>query len=182
MKYAGFWRRLYACILDLLLIGIPAWLAFRFALRSTEVVYATWRIGGTSLLLAMNLYLLVRFGGTPGKLISGIRVVQVDGSPLTWRNALARESVYIARAACGIIMFLAYQSHVDHELVRTLPSDELAVYWRQVYPPWSYWLDNLYGVYAFSEVVVMLTNKKRRAIHDFLGGTVVVVRQRTASV
>jgi len=32
----------------------------------------------------------------------------------------------------------------------------------------------LYAVWVYGELIVLLTNKKRRALHDFLAGTVVI--------
>jgi uncharacterized RDD family membrane protein YckC len=36
------------------------------------------------------------------------------------------------------------------------------------------WLSN---IWFYSELIVMLTNKKRRAIHDYMAGTVIVKTQ-----
>ncbi len=39
---------------------------------------------------------------------------------------------------------------------------------------------NLYGLYAISEAFVMLMNNRRRAIHDFIGGTIVICKYKNA--
>ena len=37
------------------------------------------------------------------------------------------------------------------------------------------WRDYAFNLWVFSEPIVLLTNKKRRAIHDFIAGTMVIV-------
>ena len=40
-------------------------------------------------------------------------------------------------------------------------------------PPWLGWTTTADQIWIWSEVIVMLFNKKRRALHDFIAGTVV---------
>jgi uncharacterized RDD family membrane protein YckC len=81
-------------------------------------------------------YLVKRFGGTPGKLLMGIRIRKVDGSRVGSREAVLR---YLPE---GII---------------ALVSGVLLLQ-----PP-------------------LLTNRRRRALHDFIAGTVVVHSRQTES-
>jgi uncharacterized RDD family membrane protein YckC len=49
-------------------------------------------------------------------------------------------------------------------------------------PAWVVAVDYLYNAWLVSQIVSVLFNKRRRALHDFLAGTVVVVeRQRRAA-
>lgn len=136
-------------------------------------------IGGTSLLAALNLFLLAWLGGTPGKLLVGIRVVKTDGSPIGWRNALLRNSVELLYTVYGMVLLLFVLPRIDYALLSSLQFSEMGAYWRQVYPAWTYTVRDINGWYGISEAFVMLTNKQRRAIHDFIGGTVVVVNRPT---
>jgi uncharacterized RDD family membrane protein YckC len=43
-----------------------------------------------------------------------------------------------------------------------------------VAPIWYQQVQFVMGLWIMSEIVVLLTNKKRRAIHDYMAGTVVV--------
>jgi uncharacterized RDD family membrane protein YckC len=45
-------------------------------------------------------------------------------------------------------------------------------------PPWYRAVTVLMQVWIWSEFVTMLFNKKRRAIHDFMAGTVVIKGRR----
>ena len=131
---------------------------------------------------SLSLYLLARFGGTPGKLLVGIRVVQLDGTAITWKHALLRNSFDLIYTMYGIGLFLAIQHGIDYRLIGSLTATQLRDYWTQVYPSWSYWLRDLNAVYGLSEAVVMLTNERRRAIHDFIAGTVVVIKAQRKPV
>jgi len=43
-------------------------------------------------------------------------------------------------------------------------------------PSWYRTLNILQNIWIWSEFVVLLTNAKRRAIHDYLAGTVVILK------
>lgn len=181
LRYAGFWKRLAASVWDVLLVGIPWFVAFRYSLRSSSTLYIAWSVGWPIIGSVVGLYLLARFGGTPGKLLQGIRVVQLDGSPITWKHAVLRNSVDLVSSAYAVILFLAVVGKIDFELVRALapgPAEPLQAYWREIYPPWVYLVNKVDGLYTLSEAVVMLTNQRRRAIHDYIAGTVVVIKPR----
>ncbi len=179
LRYAGFWRRLAACLWDFFLFGLPYLVTSRYSLESSYAFFIAWSIGSPIVGSIGSLYLLARYGGTPGKLIQGIRVVQLDGSPITWKHALLRNSVGVLSTVCTVAVFLSVMPSIDFELVRALapkPAEALRAYWRQIYPRWFYVLNNLEAVYILSEAVVMLTNERRRAIHDYIAGTVVVTK------
>lgn len=76
-RYAGFWIRFAAEILDLLIIGLPALLIsvlLIFFVR-IEILYYLVFI----LVIILSIYLDGKFGGTPGKLILGLRIVNSEG-------------------------------------------------------------------------------------------------------
>lgn len=175
MQYAGFWKRLLASLLGAAILGIPSLLAIYYSLRSPIGVFIAWRFGGAIMLQILSLYLLVRCGGTPGKLIVGIRVVLVNGMPIGWKNALLRNSVDLIYAAFALCLFAFVLRSVEYNVVTSLAWGEVGTYWRQVYPSWSYRIKDIFTLYCLSEAFIMLTNRKRRAIHDFIAGTVVVI-------
>ena len=102
-KYAGFWKRLLAALLDGLIIGIPAFI-LQFGL-----VFAT---GITSLLYLIELAVIVFTiymdgirGGTPGKLILGMRIVNEAGNFIGIPMAILR---YIGKILSGIILGIGF--------------------------------------------------------------------------
>src|SRR5687767_8252381 len=42
-------------------------------------------------------------------------------------------------------------------------------------PSWAAWSNLLTGIWTWSEIIVILFNRKRRALHGFIAGTIVVV-------
>jgi uncharacterized RDD family membrane protein YckC len=117
--YVGVWRRAVAVVLDLIIIGSltgPIWLNSVFFAPSTstttsgtvtEVVQfaaSPW----TGLLLAAIPFIYFTllegfFGATAGKMLLGLRVVQLDGSPITWREAIVRN---LLRPVDEIVLYL----------------------------------------------------------------------------
>lgn len=59
-------------------------------LRPVVQGYALNLLFGTAWLLVVSGYCVVRFGGSPGKLLLKLRIVALDGEPLTYRHALLR--------------------------------------------------------------------------------------------
>ena len=52
-----------------------------------------------------HVYLVARFGGTPGKLALDIRIRMVDGSPVTLRAAVRRTAVTLALGAVSTVAY-----------------------------------------------------------------------------
>ncbi len=116
--YAGFWRRLTAALLDLLLLA-SLLSPLLYLVYGPE--YFAWRLGGPGwlgsfgvadalLTKALPLALLVALwsamGATPGKLLMGCRVVSAtDGSPITPRRALVRALCYLVS---GLPLYLGF--------------------------------------------------------------------------
>ena len=90
LEYAGFWPRFVAILLDGLivmpLVAIVAWGGFNH--RLFQVYYA---VPGILFSLFYNVYLVRRYGGTPGKRIAGLRIRKLDGWEIGYREAFLRE-------------------------------------------------------------------------------------------
>lgn len=109
-RYAGFWIRVGATILDGIIqmpinfaIGfIAAYLfahfgnssgdptAFSAGLRSQLAVNAITQLISITFQLGYGTFFVGRFGATPGQLVCGLRIRRSDGSALTYRRALCR--------------------------------------------------------------------------------------------
>jgi uncharacterized RDD family membrane protein YckC len=171
--YAGFWKRFCASFIDaLIIVGVTFPLMKTLDLygsdRSLTIVLSVCRF----LLVHMyTVYLHARFGGTLGKLAVGIRVTRPDGKRIGWNQAWRRSSVDIAIA----FLFLVFE--VDWTQVAALSWGERTTRLREVYPLWYRAIDVFQNVWIWSEVFVVLLNRRKRALHDFIGGTVVVKKQ-----
>lgn len=171
--YAGFWRRLGSILLDVIIM-IP-WIYILHSIQSISITayYLTIPLALTFVFF-YNIFLVKRFGGTPGKLALNIKILKLNGDDVTWREAVLRESVniLIALFTQAIIIYALSQANDAH--YRSLTFVERTEYLFALVPALftiNTWLSN---VWVYSELVVLLTNKRRRSIHDFIAGTVVV--------
>ena len=86
-RYAGFWIRVLATLLDNIIIGIP--LNIVFLILGDEGGASSQ--GLQTLILALyTIILWVRWGRTVGGRIVGLRLVRVDGQPITYGTAVVR--------------------------------------------------------------------------------------------
>ena len=101
--YGGFWIRFLATILDFLILGIPAFLVqmgMVFATGISSLVYIV-ELG----VIVLTVYLDGIKGGTPGKLILGLRIVNDKGNYIGIPMAILR---YIGKIVSGIILGIGY--------------------------------------------------------------------------
>lgn len=103
-KYAGFWRRVGASVIDLVLLTlIQMGIFMSFGLSPN--VFDTAQTNAASYGVAQLVFFIVNIafdvifwvnfdGATPGKKALGIRIVQENGKPLTYSVALVRWFCY----------------------------------------------------------------------------------------
>jgi uncharacterized RDD family membrane protein YckC len=173
MNYATFRQRFNAAWIDVLVllpIGfLQGWLeafskdtAFLLVVPMA-LVYSFYTV-----------YFHGRYGQTIGKMVMGIRVLRLTGEDIGWSNAWRRSSVDIGFSILGIVSTFA-------ALLMITDPEYYGVGWMQRTknlqlhePEWLSWCKVASQIWIWSEVVVMLFNTKRRALHDFIAGTVVV--------
>jgi uncharacterized RDD family membrane protein YckC len=78
MQYAGFWRRFGAYWIDFIAL-MPLMAVGVFGTNLSRWFQPIWLIPGALIGLWFSVYLVVRYGGTPGKLVMGTRIVMEDG-------------------------------------------------------------------------------------------------------
>jgi uncharacterized RDD family membrane protein YckC len=116
-----------------------------------------------------------RYGQTVGKMVTKVRVVDFrTGGKISWRQACIREGIPTLLS----LGLLGYQARLI--LAGTMLSDgtlsEGATKNGQALPFGTpFWLLSALPLLWFlAEVLTMFTNEKRRALHDFIAGTIVV--------
>ncbi|HLA72209.1 MAG TPA: RDD family protein [Steroidobacteraceae bacterium] len=173
VEYSTFWRRVGALFLDGLIL-LPLSLLAYVGLKYTRLYYLYYFMPGLLILGYYAIYLVKRNGGTPGKRILDLKVVMLDGTPVTTNAAIIRYSVQLilyglsslGLAIAGFTLTDAeFQSLGYLQKIQALsthaPGWNAAVTW------------SAQGWYVVG-AIVMLCNDKRRALHDFLAGTVVI--------
>jgi len=174
--YAGFWKRFCAGFADAFII-LP--LAFLFVwLEGFDRTLAIAITIPSSILFAMyNVYFNARFGGTPGKLAVGIRITKPDGSRIDWSEAWKRSAVDLVFAIIVLFVEVWGLTQVDPGRYASLGWIERTQLVNEHAPAWYGSISVLQQIWIWSEVVVLLFNKRKRAIHDFIAGTVVIKKE-----
>ncbi|HEV8245428.1 MAG TPA: RDD family protein, partial [Polyangiaceae bacterium] len=113
------------------------------------------------------------FGQTLGKMAAGIRVVRVSGERIGWREASFRSSVDIGFGVLGAIVTGQALLHFP-AAEWSASSLENSKRLLELQPPWARLEPYVSSLWYWSELFVLLTNRRRRALHDFIAGTVVV--------
>ncbi len=174
MSYAGFWRRFGAFWLDFIVLlpitGLTLWGSAHYRLFNLY-----YFLPGILFGLFFSVYLVRRFGGTPGKLLVGLRIRKPDGGQIGYREALLR---YMPEALLTTVMSIALIFSVlamsDSEYL-SLGLVERSKRLIALAPPWYHITDIALNIWIWSEFIVMMTNQKRRALHDFIAGTIVII-------
>lgn len=172
--YAGFWSRFGAGFIDALVL-LPLSYLFLWLEGFDRTLAIIITIPSAILFSMYNVYFNARFGGTIGKLVRGIRVTKPDGSSIGWSEAWKRSSVDLSYS--GLILFLEVQALLLVDPVNYSAASsfvERVTLLQACYPSWYSKVYPIYQIWMWSEVFVVLFNKRKRAIHDFIGGTVVI--------
>ena len=174
--YAGFWKRFCAGWVDIFVILPLAYLLIW--LESFDKNIAILLVIPSTALFAMyHVYFNVRFGGTLGKLAVGIRVAKPDGTKIGWPEAWKRSSVDIGFALLMLCVEVWALTQVNGEQYSTTAFAKRMHLLQSYYPSWFYIVTIAQNVWIWSEVVVLLFNKRKRALHDFIAGTVVIHKE-----
>jgi uncharacterized RDD family membrane protein YckC len=97
IRYAGFWMRFWAYLLDLLVIGSIGRIIIKPVFRFIDLpltdsgMFAPISIATALIFYAYFVLMTKRFGQTLGKMVFGLKVVTLDGRPLSWNTILFRE-------------------------------------------------------------------------------------------
>ena len=169
--YAGFPKRFAALMLDGLIAG-----AVGYALIFLCIQLEIFPYFPASLLFSAwyTVVLPIQYGGTPGKLIMGLQIINVSGEKINWNASLLRAAINLIIGVLGYIMTCnGYQ---------TLPDSKIDAY------PWyslpsalmmtdkSLWevLCVISIIWPLADTIVFFRDTKFRALHDYIAGTAVI--------
>lgn len=171
MRYAGFWKRFVAIWVDFFVL-LPPLILFTWLETLSRTVAFLTLLPSLFYAYAYEIYFHGRWGQTIGKRSQNIRVVSLNGSPITWKQAFLRSSVGLGLAVLFSISFsVALFRITDEEFSRL---DWLEIVERQSQlAPYITEINIAANVWTWSEVIILFFNRKKRALHDFIAGTVV---------
>jgi|SRR5579859_1665022 len=121
VRYAGFWIRFLARLIDgailgiaglllrlplMLMLGIGMGRGYTFGMtHAVGAVTAVSLLVNLALGMAYEVYFVSTRGATPGKMALGLKIIRADGSPVPPGLALGR---YFAQWISGITLFIGY--------------------------------------------------------------------------
>ena len=179
MRYAGFWPRLAAILIDTVVLAPLTAVSF-WTLSTSRATALLLEVPLAFAFAFYNIYFVGRWGQTVGKMAMKIRVVRLDGADAGFKPAFFRHAVDLAfSVATSALTIYALMSVTDHEYSMLVFDDRLDLVERKT-GMWISAVNWLSLAWVGSELVVLLLNEKRRALHDFIAGTVVVHTGETA--
>lgn len=173
MQYAGFWRRIGAYLVDFV-VFLPIIALCYFFGEKSRLFYLYWFLPGTLIGLWFHVYLVYRYGGTPGKLLLRVKIAMTDGSPVTVKASAIRYSVLLILSMFSSIALIMSTLSMSDDLYFSLGYLARSQRIVEMAPPWYRIVSIFMQIWIWGEFVTMLFNKKRRAVHDFIAGTVVI--------
>lgn len=102
MRYAGFWPRALAQVIDfavLLCLTVPGQFVFGLSTTAALAAYLFASVVG----VGYPVYFHARWGQTLGKVLAKIKVTRIDGRRIGLGRALLRSSVDIGLTAVGVV-------------------------------------------------------------------------------
>ncbi len=163
------WRRLLATVADLVFFLPLAMLA----VPATEVALL-WQSSAPLLVVSLawwvlGLFLIVRFQGTPGKRLFGLRILRTDGRGPGWLDAINRQILYIGLSAFSLMH--------QGSILATVPAGTTLEGYLNLLtetPGKSAWVGDAGLALLWASCLLILMRPDRRALYDLWSGTVVV--------
>ncbi|MEK3902662.1 MULTISPECIES: RDD family protein [unclassified Paenibacillus] len=162
-EFVGFWKRVLINIIDSLILILPTYLLTRISVPAAESAGSAFPLFiQFVLLMAFNIFMVVRYGGTPGRLLLGARIVDENGRYPVLRQALIRDSFIIVNS------FLAVVVSLNTEALSSIPSS--LVNWS----PLAADLNAFVGWVVVLDCLFIVFTPRKRALHDLMARTYVV--------
>jgi uncharacterized RDD family membrane protein YckC len=171
--YAGFLPRVFSSLVDKGFIWSAAQLfllARNFSLTSFWVV----TIFGFLFYRFYHIACVALWGQTPGKMAAKIKVVRMKGSAAGWGNAFLRNSVETLLTSAVLVLEMKAVTMVSPAQFAATDFAKRAALMDRFVPEVAVYIAWATQAFVLSEFVVLFLNKRKRAIHDFIAGTVVI--------
>lgn len=170
---ASLWPRIAAHILDGLIFS-PLYIISMVLACLSRQWYICWQIAVILVNFWIYLYLVPRYGGTPGKRLLKMTIKTNDGAKLNTKAALLRGCMTLLITSCSIAsnilaaLLLSETKFVDLDAFSRAEAiiGNIAEY--------SFPIVICSQIWWLATIFIMLCNKERRAIHDYIAGTVVI--------
>ena len=164
-RYAGFWTRVGASIVDMLvfipLIGLSMYILL--VLKSLPLILVI------TLIMAVYKPLMeYQYGATLGKMAMGIKVINDDGGMLTPNQAIIRYSPWLISNIINVLFTIEMFGLGSFEEVSGFME---YIAFTQEYSSTLTMLNSIAGWLVILSVLVLLFNKQKQAFHDKIAKT-----------
>ena len=172
--YSAFGSRFGALLVDFFiwwLTGAIVGFALRGRMEPAVIALVT-----TTLWLLIEMGFILTLGGTPGKLATGLRIVAFGGEQLTYRHVLFRllPNYGFSVVPYGMSLWAIHQAGVSFGTPLSAEQQRLII----AAIPW--WFPTSFMVcrvaWLVADIIVFFRSPERRALHDLIATTVVVVK------
>ena len=171
--YATWLRRFSAFLIDLI-VFMPLIILQTKALRTSPRLYAAVMLPYSIIFTGYWIYCHGRWGKTIGKKLTGTYVASTGGDPISWKQAFLRSSVDILCVIIAQSVLIPIYLSIPVEGYVDLTARNRFQLIQSMWPTWYPYFSKAQQIWIWSEFIVILTNKRRRALHDFIAGTVVL--------
>lgn len=171
--YAGFWVRVAAKLLDFIVllpvIGLVYYVNSISKSASLSILVPNLLFG-----LAFEVVLVKIYGGTPGKLIMGLKIIKKDGGNVDWKTSFYRYSVEFFLAILGVYVMFLTLNLIDDSTYASLgfmKRNQLMSTINPIPMKIQSWTNMAWFI---AGAIVLVSNPRKRTTHDFIAGTVVI--------
>lgn len=164
LRYKTFWRRVGASFLDgLIMAPVAGVSALVYAPGRTGVLPVLWFMISSSAHAVYSVLMHARFGATLGKMAAKIKVIDAsERRVISLRQAFLRDIVWIVFTVAAVVIDISAVADGLDPTSRDGSDFSSLVFGFGA------------GIWLLAELVTMLTNARRRSLHDLIAGTVVV--------
>ena len=159
-KYKTFFPRLVALLIDSFIMLPIAILDDWFRQAEFPPLFFYIWIPLSSLVLPVYLIAMhAKFGQTLGKMAMNVKVLNVSEEPITLNQAILRESPQLIFNLAAIYLNIRFLGENPESEALKIPYGVLGA---------------IIGIWGLTDILIFALNEKRRALHDFIAGTIVV--------
>lgn len=171
--YAGFWVRVAAKLIDfIILLPVIGLVLYVSGISKSANLYIM--IPNLLFSFAFEVLLVRIYGGTPGKLIMGLKIIQKNSDNMDWKASVYRYSVEFIIAIFGVFVMFLTLNLIDDSTYASLGFVERSQLMSRINPipmQLQSWTSSVWSIIG---AIVLISNSRKRATHDFIAGTVVI--------
>jgi uncharacterized RDD family membrane protein YckC len=169
-KYATILMRIGACITDGLIFAPFVMLGTFFLLRSSiSWMHIAWFVFIHIATLVYQILMLGIYGQTLGKMACGVIVRDISERPLSMKQAVLRNILTIILLPFSLWVYLPSFDHPQPPFGAHAESVGALV------------LGLISFIVGWADILTMFANRKHRALHDYIAGSVVIRTEADAS-